>query len=49
LQLRRWVDVEDLFDYTPGNKRPSGIQRLAFKICRALQQRVSDCGLKRRL
>jgi len=39
LPIRLWIDVEDLFEYARGNKRPSGIQRLAFEIYRALQQR----------
>jgi glycosyltransferase involved in cell wall biosynthesis len=38
-----WIDVEDLFEYARGNPRPSGIQRLAFEIYRALQQRP-DAG-----
>lgn len=33
---RIWIDVEDLFDYAAKNTRPSGIQRLAYEICRAL-------------
>jgi glycosyltransferase involved in cell wall biosynthesis len=35
---RLWFDVEDLFDYAAGNRRPSGIQRVAFEVYRALQQ-----------
>ncbi len=31
-----WVDVEDFFAYFEFNPRPSGIQRLAFEIKRAL-------------
>lgn len=34
-----WIDVEDLFEYARGNPRPSGIQRLAFELYRALQER----------
>jgi glycosyltransferase involved in cell wall biosynthesis len=34
-----WIDVEDLFEYARANPRPSGIQRLAFEIYRALQER----------
>jgi len=34
-----WIDVEDLFEYTLRNPRPSGIQRLAFEIYRAINQR----------
>ena len=33
---RLWIDVEDLFDYAISNPRPSGIQRLAFEVYRAL-------------
>jgi len=33
---RIWVDVEDLFLYAAFNGRPSGIQRVAFELCRAL-------------
>jgi len=36
---RIWIDVEDLFEYARGNPRPSGIQRLAFEIYKALQAR----------
>lgn len=32
-----WFDVEDLFEYAAANPRPSGIQRLAYEIYRALQ------------
>jgi glycosyltransferase involved in cell wall biosynthesis len=35
---RLWFDVEDLFEYAMANRRPSGIQRVAFEIFRALQQ-----------
>ena len=38
-----WIDVEDLFEYARGNPRPSGIQRLAFEIYKALQERP-DAG-----
>lgn len=33
-----WLDVEDLFIYARGNPRPSGIQRVAFQMYRALQE-----------
>jgi glycosyltransferase involved in cell wall biosynthesis len=33
---RIWVDVEDLFIWKIFAKRPSGIQRLQFELCRAL-------------
>ncbi|HEX3348511.1 MAG TPA: glycosyltransferase family 1 protein [Acetobacteraceae bacterium] len=39
---RIWVDVEDLFEYARANARPSGIQRLAFEICRALVASEGD-------
>jgi len=31
-----WIDVEDLFQYASQYKRPSGIQRVAFEVQRAL-------------
>jgi len=33
-----WVDVEDLFQYASQYRRPSGIQRVAFEIQRALRE-----------
>ena len=33
---RIWVDVEDLFQYSGFNTRPSGIQRIQFELCRSL-------------
>ena len=33
---RIWVDVEDLFQYSALNARPSGIQRIEFELCRSL-------------
>lgn len=39
-----WVDVEDLFEYAEHNPRPSGIQRLAFELCGALQQQYGQTG-----
>jgi hypothetical protein len=45
LPIRLWIDVEDLFEYARGNKRPSGIQRLAFEIYRAMHLRIGDTGL----
>jgi glycosyltransferase involved in cell wall biosynthesis len=44
---RLWVDVEDLFEYARGNRRPSGIQRLAFEIYRAMQAQYGNSGLVR--
>jgi glycosyltransferase involved in cell wall biosynthesis len=38
LPVRLWIDVEDLLEYARGNKRPSGIQRLAFEIYRTMQE-----------
>jgi glycosyltransferase involved in cell wall biosynthesis len=34
--MRIWIDVEDLFQYAAHVSRPSGIQRLAFELQRAL-------------
>ena len=34
--MRIWIDVEDLFHYAAYVSRPSGIQRLAFELQRAL-------------
>jgi glycosyltransferase involved in cell wall biosynthesis len=36
--------VEDLFEYARAHRRPSGIQRLAFEIYRALHQRDAGAG-----
>ena len=41
---RLWIDVEDLFEYARSHARPSGIQRLAFEIYRALQARHGADG-----
>ena len=35
-----WIDVEDLFDYFRFNPHPSGIQRVALDIMRALEAEV---------
>jgi glycosyltransferase involved in cell wall biosynthesis len=45
LAVRLWIDVEDLFEYARGNKRPSGIQRLAFEIYRTMQEDRDAAGL----
>jgi hypothetical protein len=42
-----WIDVEDLFQYALANRRPSGIQRLAFEIWHALQTQHGHTGLVR--
>jgi glycosyltransferase involved in cell wall biosynthesis len=42
-----WIDVEDLFQYALANRRPSGIQRLAFEIWQALQAQHGHTGLVR--
>ncbi len=39
MTTKLWIDVEDLFEYARSNPRPSGIQRLAFEIYKALQAR----------
>jgi glycosyltransferase involved in cell wall biosynthesis len=40
--VRIWIDVEDLFDYAAHVRRPSGIQRLAFELQRALLVSAPD-------
>ena len=35
---RLWIEVEDLFHYVTNNSRPSGIQRLAFELHKALRR-----------
>ena len=42
MTVRVWIDVEDLFEYVRSNSRPSGIQRFAFEVYRALRQRDTD-------
>lgn len=37
MSAKLWIDVEDLFEYARANPRPSGIQRLAFEIYKALR------------
>src|ERR1700729_1082186 len=39
-----WVDVSDLVDYLMSHNRPSGIQRVTFEICAALQRRDDGAG-----
>jgi len=39
-----WGDVEDLFEYSRSNPRPSGIQRLAFEIQRSLRTCLAGTG-----
>ncbi len=41
---RLWIDVEDLFGYARSHTRPSGIQRLAFEIYRALHAGDATSG-----
>ena len=46
MTARLWLDVEDLYEYVRADcQRPSGIQRLAFEICRELQKRYGSTGL----
>ncbi|HYP63761.1 MAG TPA: glycosyltransferase family 1 protein, partial [Acidocella sp.] len=40
--MRIWIDVEDLFQYAANTSRPSGIQRLAFELQRALLALAPD-------
>ena len=42
-----WIDVEDLFDYFRYNPHPSGIQRVALDIIRALQATPTPTHLVR--
>lgn len=45
---RIWVDVEDLFLCAQtGNRRPTGIQRLTFELCRGLHDRVPGTAFVR--
>lgn len=39
-----WVDVEDLFEYARCNGRPSGIQRVAIEIYKALHELDAGAG-----
>ncbi|MCQ9154134.1 glycosyltransferase family 4 protein [Acidomonas methanolica] len=41
-RTRLWIDVEDLFQYASNTSRPSGIQRLAFEVQRALVALAPD-------
>ncbi len=43
MTAKLWIDVEDLFEYARNHVRPSGIQRLAFEMCKALRAR-QDSG-----
>jgi glycosyltransferase involved in cell wall biosynthesis len=45
LPVRLWIDVEDMFVYARGNKRPSGIQRMAFEIYRTMWEDRSTSAL----
>ena len=45
MAARLWIDVEDLFEYVRSNRRPSGIQRLAFEIYQTMQDHYGDTGL----
>src|SRR5208283_4507363 len=40
--MKLWVDVEDFFVYAHHVKRPSGIQRVAFELQRALVEIAPD-------
>jgi glycosyltransferase involved in cell wall biosynthesis len=39
-----WVDLDDLVQYLARNSRPSGIQRVTFEICQALQRLDGGAG-----
>ena len=37
---RIWIDVEDIFAFAlSGSRRPTGIQRLAYELCKAMLAR----------
>ena len=40
--MKLWIDVEDLFAYAVHVKRPSGIQRVAYELQRALMEIAPD-------
>ncbi len=44
MPINVWIDVEDLFEFAAYNPRPSGIQRMAFEICCAIQQLEGSGG-----
>jgi glycosyltransferase involved in cell wall biosynthesis len=39
-----WVDISDIFHYLRHHQRPSGIQRVAFELCRALLRLDNGAG-----
>jgi glycosyltransferase involved in cell wall biosynthesis len=42
---RVWIDIEDMFAFTlHGGRRPTGIQRLAFELCKAIVARYGGDG-----
>jgi glycosyltransferase involved in cell wall biosynthesis len=42
-----WIDVEDLARYAIVGRRPSGIQRFVFEVCRALVDAGTEIGFVR--
>ncbi|HEY2132514.1 MAG TPA: glycosyltransferase family 1 protein [Acetobacteraceae bacterium] len=38
MTARIWIDVEDIFAFAATGRTPTGIQRLAFELCRALHE-----------
>jgi glycosyltransferase involved in cell wall biosynthesis len=42
LACRIWIDVEDLFVWQTFGRRPSGMQRVEFELCRALAALARD-------
>jgi glycosyltransferase involved in cell wall biosynthesis len=39
-----WIDIDDLLDYLARHSRPSGIQRVTFEICAALNRLDAGAG-----
>jgi glycosyltransferase involved in cell wall biosynthesis len=44
LTARIWIDVEDIFIFGSAGRTPTGIQRLAFELCRALLENYGEAG-----
>lgn len=42
-----WIDVEDIFAFAlAGGRRPTGIQRLAYELCKAMQTCPEDVPIR---
>jgi glycosyltransferase involved in cell wall biosynthesis len=44
LTARIWIDVEDIFIFGSVGRTPTGIQRLAFELCRAMFENYGEAG-----